>query len=132
QLLSRRTNDLTIAAGAGLLALVVAESLKFLIGRTPVFPDFLLTGTTGLHPFHQGNFPSATTAIVAAITTVSWQRRPRGRPLFTAIFLAAPLMLLITNSHWLSDVIAGGWLGAVLGGTALRVSLLRSSPTESP
>jgi membrane-associated phospholipid phosphatase len=125
-------NDFVTAATAGLAALIVAESLKFAIGRPAVYPDFLVSGVTGLRPFHKGVFPSATTAIVTAIVSVAWRLRPRARALWAAVFLAAPLAILITNSHWLSDVIAGGWLGAALGLWALRVSHLRTRASELP
>ncbi len=112
--------DLSLAAGAGLLALLVAELLKWITGRSPVCPDFLVNGVAGLRPFHWGTFPSATTAAVTAVLTVAWLRRPAGRALYAVFLLAAPLAILITNSHWLSDVIAGTWLGATIGSAVSR------------
>jgi len=107
--------QLVAAAAAGTVALVVAELLKAGLGRTPVYPTFLVDRVSAWRPLHLGNFPSATTASVTAVMTVAWQSWPSGRLIWTIIGLLAPVMILITNSHWLSDVIGGAFLGWALG-----------------
>lgn len=122
--LTRWMLQLVSVAAAGTVALVIAELLKAGLGRTPVYPTFLVEGVSAWRPLHLGNFPSATTACVTAVVTVAWMSWPKGRLVWGVIGLLAPLMILVTNSHWLSDVIAGAFLGWALG--AIATGMMRN------
>jgi membrane-associated phospholipid phosphatase len=123
--LTRWMLQLVAGAATGAGALIVAESLKASLGRTPVYPTFLVEGVSAFHPLHRGSFPSATTACVTAVMTVASASWPWGRLAWGIIALLAPLMILITNSHWLSDVIAGAFLGWGLGVATAGIILRR-------
>jgi membrane-associated phospholipid phosphatase len=111
------------------LSLVVASAiknqLKLVFGRTwPETwvrdnPSLIRDGVYGFHPFHGGggfeSFPSGHTTAVVAVMSVLWICYPRFRVLY-ALFVAVVVIGLIgANFHFLSDCIAGAFLGASTG-----------------
>jgi membrane-associated phospholipid phosphatase len=111
------------------LSLVVASAiknpLKLVFGRTwPETwardnPSLIRDGVYGFHPFHGGagfeSFPSGHTTAVVAIMSVLWMCYPRFRALY-ALFVAAVVIGLVgADFHFLSDCIAGAFLGASTG-----------------
>lgn len=118
--------------GAGILSsisLIVAETIKsqfkFVFGR--LWPDtwvqnnpsFIHDGAYGFNPFHGGpgyaSFPSGHTAATCAVISVLWILYPRLRPLYALGVLAVAVGLIGANYHYLSDVIAGGFVGISTG-----------------
>lgn len=99
----------------GIAGLLVAELLKFAIGRSTPYPDYLLFGNDVARPFHLGSFPSGTAAASGAMFWVFWRMGPRFRVAYAIPFLMVCLALVVTNSHWLSDILAGAGLGSLLG-----------------
>jgi membrane-associated phospholipid phosphatase len=111
------------------LSLIVAEltkiHLKLVFGRTwpDTFrdnnPSFLRDGTYGFNFFHGGHayasFPSGHTAVTCAVITVLWIYFPRWRPLYALAVAAVAIGLIGANYHFLSDVIAGGFVGVSCG-----------------
>jgi membrane-associated phospholipid phosphatase len=112
-------------------ATVIKNQLKFVFGRTwPETwlnnnPSLIRDGVYGFHPFHGGrayeSFPSGHTAVTIAVLSVLWICYPRFRPLFALIGLGVAGGLVGANFHFLSDVIAGafvglstGWIGVAL------------------
>ena len=107
------------------LSLIVAEltkaQLKPFFGRT--WPDtwindnpsFLRDGVYGFNFFHGGrayaSFPSGHTAVACAVLAVLWIYYPRWRPLYALAALAVAVGLIGANYHFVSDVIAGGFVG---------------------
>ena len=57
-------------------------------------------------------FPSGHTAAVCAVAGVFWAAYPSFRPLCVGIVVAAAVPLILSDFHFVSDVIAGGLLGA--------------------
>jgi membrane-associated phospholipid phosphatase len=111
------------------LSLVVASAikdpLKLGFGRTwPETwvrdnPSLIRDGVYGFHPFHGGggfaSFPSGHTTAVVAVVSVLWICYPRFRMLY-ALFVAVVVIGLIgADFHFLSDCIAGAFLGASTG-----------------
>jgi membrane-associated phospholipid phosphatase len=111
------------------LSLIVAEitkaQLKLLFGRTwpDTFrdsnPSFLHDGVYGFNFFHGGHayasFPSGHTAVTCAVISVLWIYYPRWRPFYVLAVLAVAIGLIGANYHFLSDVIAGGFVGVSSG-----------------
>jgi membrane-associated phospholipid phosphatase len=111
------------------LSLVMAEAtknmLKFVFGRTwPETwvrnnPSFIHDGVYGFNPFYGGqgfaSFPSGHTAVTCAVISVLWIAYPRWRALYALIVTAVAVGLIGANYHFLSDVIAGGFVGASTG-----------------
>jgi membrane-associated phospholipid phosphatase len=111
------------------LSLVVANAiknqLKLGFGRTwPETwvrdnPSLIRDGVYGFYPFHGGagfaSFPSGHTTAVVAVVSVLWICYPRFRMLY-ALFVAVVVIGLIgADFHFLSDCIAGAFLGASTG-----------------
>jgi membrane-associated phospholipid phosphatase len=111
------------------LSLIVAEltkiQLKLVFGRTwpDTFrdnnPSFLHDGVYGFNFFHGGHayaaFPSGHTAVTCAVISVLWIYYPRWRWLYALAVLAVAVGLIGANYHFVSDVIAGGFVGISSG-----------------
>ncbi|HTM75256.1 MAG TPA: phosphatase PAP2 family protein [Pseudolabrys sp.] len=111
------------------LGVIVAEltkiHLKLAFGRTwpDTFrdnnPSFLRDGVYGFNSFHGGHayasFPSGHTAVTCAVTSVLWIYYPRWRWLYVLAVLAVAVGLVGANYHFVSDVIAGGFVGVSTG-----------------
>jgi membrane-associated phospholipid phosphatase len=101
--------------------------LKHIFGRSSPDPLYVVRRIDEFHWLHGGPgyeaFPSGTTAITAAILSVVWIRVPRLRTLCGLLFAFVSSALVITNGHWVADVLGGGFLGASVGW--MTVLLLR-------
>jgi membrane-associated phospholipid phosphatase len=111
------------------ISLIVAETtkaqLKFVFGRT--WPDtwihnnpsFLRDGVYGFNFFHSGpeyaSFPSGHMAVTCAVASVLWIYFPKARMLYTVGALVVATGLIGANYHFLSDVIAGAFVGVSSG-----------------
>lgn len=90
------------------------------------------TGTYGFHPFdlhddETGSFPSGHAARIFGFATVFWIAMPRTRLLL--ILVGAPMLvaLVCLNYHFVSDLIAGGFVGAIVAVYATALADLRPS-----
>jgi hypothetical protein len=118
-------NRFIVSGASAAVALVVALVLKVAIGRSQVYPPFLQDHIYDVRPFAGSKdfmaFPSATMAGVAAFTVslvVDHRRADRAAAAVILGILAAALV--ITASHWLSDIIGGTYLGIVSGAAVAR------------
>jgi membrane-associated phospholipid phosphatase len=82
-------------------------------------PSLIRDGVYGFFPFHGGigfqSFPSGHTTAVCAIGSVLWLCYPKWRPIVFICVCAVSAGLVAGNYHFLSDVIAGGYLGSLTG-----------------
>ncbi len=124
------------------LTLIVAdqcrESLGDLCGRDwpetwrDNNPSLIGTGAYGFHPLETGDdvgsFPSGHAARIAAFLGVFWLAEPRSRA--ACLLVGAPLAasLVAMNYHFVGDVIAGTFLGAIAAAYAATVANLRAVP----
>src|SRR4029078_279113 len=111
------------------LSLIVAEltkiHLKLVFGRTwpDTFrdnnPSFLHYGVYGFNFFRGGHayasFPSGHTAVTCAVISVLWIYYPKWTRLSGLAWLAVATGLIGANYHFVSDVIAGGFVGISCG-----------------
>ena len=134
------TRAVTVGALAS-ISLIVAETiksgLKFVFGR--LWPDtwvqnnpsFIHDGAYGFYFFHGGqgyaSFPSGHTTVTCALISVLWILYPYWRPIYAAIVLAVAVGLIGANYHYLSDVIAGGFLGTSTGWMTVAMWRARQS-----
>ena len=111
------------------VSLFVAEGLKTYLknafGRT--WPEswmgpnisFIRDGVYGFNPFHGGPaytaFPSGHIAAVCAVVSVLWVWYPKFRPLYALFVVLTAIALVGSNFHFVSDVIAGIFLGTSVG-----------------
>ncbi len=128
-LISRSLSNYQAVALVCSLSVIVAETikdqLKFLFGRTwPETwrgnnPSFIRDGVYGFNFMHSGNayqsFPSGHMATACAVLVVLWAWYPRLRWLWTVAGFAVGAGLVGGNYHFLSDVIAGAFLGISTG-----------------
>lgn len=123
--LSRLPTVLILDAACLAVAIAVKDQLKFAFGRTwPETwvrnnPSFIQDGVYGFFPFHGGpgfaSFPSGHTTVTCAILSVFWICYPRYRVLYALLMLMVAGGLVGANFHFLSDVIAGAFLGISVG-----------------
>jgi membrane-associated phospholipid phosphatase len=122
-----RSWELTLLAACVslLVAVQFKDGLKYVCGRywpetwTANNPSLIKDGAYGFHPFHgslaYASFPSGHTARTLAIVSVVWIRHPRGRWVCAVAVFAVVVGLIGMNYHFVSDVIAGGVLGGIVG-----------------
>ena len=99
-------------AGAGL----AANALKLVFGRAR--PRALDDGVWGFHFFEQGyrfaSFPSGHAAIAAAVAASLCLARPAAWPVAVVLWLALAGGRVLTGSHFVGDVLAGGAIGVAI------------------
>jgi membrane-associated phospholipid phosphatase len=123
-----------------LAAEIMKNELKFAFGRTwpdswgPDVSSFIRDNAYGFHFFQSGqsfeSFPSGHAAAVAAVVSVPLLLFPKLRTLCAACVIAADAGLVALNLHFLSDVVAGSFLGMSTGlftVTAWRMSGLQTT-----
>ena len=111
--------------------IAAAEAAKQVFGRSdpdmwtgmnPGEPHLGIYHFNWIHGIHgYESFPSGTTTAATSILAVLWISVPRFRILWAALLAFVVASLLVTNSHFVSDVIAGGFLGATIGWMTLQL-----------
>lgn len=121
------------------ISLVVAraakDQLKVLAGRTwPETwvnnnPSLIGDGAFGFNPLHGGpgfeSFPSGHTTAICAVIVSLWLYYPQPRILYLLPVLVISVGLLGANYHFLSDIIAGCFIGTSIA--VFCTSLFRST-----
>ncbi len=112
-----------------IVAAAIKGELKFVFGRTwPETwtgnnPSLIRDGVYGFHFFQGGrayeSFPSGHTAAVCASAAVLWQCYPRWRALYALAVALVVVGLIGSDFHFLSDIAAGGFVGASTGWLAV-------------
>jgi membrane-associated phospholipid phosphatase len=117
------------------LSLVVADAvtdrLKFIFGRTwpetwmGSNPSLINDGVYGFNPFHGGfgfaSFPSGHVTVICAVMSVLWIHYPRFWLFYVLCIAAVVVGAIGANYHFLSDAIAGGFIGASTGWVATAI-----------
>jgi membrane-associated phospholipid phosphatase len=108
-----------------LAADVIKNQLKYAFGRTwpdswgPEIMSLIRDDIYGFHFFHSGqsyeSFPSGHAAVVAAVMSVLWIVIPKPRTLYAICIGAADAGLVLLNFHFVSDVVAGTFVGVSTG-----------------
>lgn len=106
----------------------VKNLLKFIFGRTwpetwmQNNPSFIRDGVYGFHFMHGGpayqSFPSGHMAAICALISVLWIRYPDFQWLYLTTGLLIAAGLVGGNYHFISDVIAGAFVGLSIGWVA--------------
>lgn len=106
-----------IAGTAVPVAFLLKWPLKFAFGKTNTRVWLENQSSSNFHWFHGGgnynSFPSGHMMVFAAFFTAIWLFYPRYRLLSVFFMLALSAALVITNHHFLSDVIVGGYIGLI-------------------
>jgi membrane-associated phospholipid phosphatase len=110
---------------------MIKNILKFIFGRT--WPEtwvdnnlsFIRDGVYGFHFMHGGSayqsFPSGHMAAACAVLSVIWIRYPYFRSFYVIAGLLVGTVLTGANYHFLSDVIAGAFVGVSIGWIAIEI-----------
>lgn len=108
------------------------NDLKFLFGRYwPLTwknnnPSLIQNHAYGFHPFHSGalyeSFPSGHTAVTFAAMMVLWYAYPRWRWCYAIVCGLVITGLAGMDYHFISDIIAGAFLGAITAQYAVHLS----------
>jgi membrane-associated phospholipid phosphatase len=123
--LPRWTQAPLLCSWSAIWAVAADIVLKRVFGRQWPDPDYVRSHLFGFHLLrggaHWGSFPSGTAAISTSIASVLWIVVPRSR-----LFCALTVVLLsgavvAGNYHWVSDVIAGAFLGTCFGSSTARL-----------
>ena len=114
-----------VASLSVLVADAIENFLKFVFGRTSPsswmgqHPSFIADHVYSFNFFHSGGayqaFPSGHMTATCAALAVLWAWYPRWRALWLLMGLAVGAALIGGNFHFLSDVIAGAFVGASTG-----------------
>ena len=123
------------------LSLIVADDFRISLGDvfgrywpdtwTHDNPSLIGTGTYGFHPFQRGDdigsFPSGHACRILGFAGVWMVAMPGTRVVATV--LAAPMLLSLVamNYHFVSDVIAGSVLGALIAMYAAHLARLKTA-----
>lgn len=129
------SRPLVKAALAAGVTLAVALSLKVAIGRSQAYPLYVSSHIHEFRPFRGDNshkaFPSATMAVASAFLAVLCLESA-GRRLFAGTVLTLlAACIVVTNGHWIADILGGFYLGTVVGWVILRASRRVMAPQES-
>jgi membrane-associated phospholipid phosphatase len=110
----------------------VKDQLKYAFGRTwpetwtkPPNPSLIGDNVFGFNPFHGGqaysSFPSGHTTYVCSVMMVLWLCYPRFRVVYALLIAALVIGLIGADYHFLSDAIAGGFLGSLVAWLAVKL-----------
>jgi membrane-associated phospholipid phosphatase len=109
---------LTLCEASLLTTRLLLAPMKFIFGRTwPLHghPSLLIDGAYGFNFFTAGQdfhaFPSGHVASLSTLAGVLWSTYPRFRRLYAAGVAAMSMALVAGDFHFLSDVLAGVFLG---------------------
>lgn len=130
------TNFFHLVSFAIPAAFITKNVMKFVFGSVNPRVWLHRPRLSGFHWFGGGDiykaFPSGHMAVFTAITISAWRFFPRCRP-YCPIFLALlGGALVVTNYHFLSDVIAGAYIGVCVEAVSHRlVHVQRGVPEDS-
>lgn len=111
------------------VAYVTKLMVKYLFGRMNTRAWLENPVDRSFHWFHGGgaysSFPSGHMAVFTTLAVACWLIFPKYRVACLAVLIALGFSLVATDYHYLSDVIAGGYLGlVVLVGTNRSLEIL--------
>ena len=123
---------LAVVAGAYALAVAAKGVAKPLFGRSwpqswgPDSLSYLGDGAYGFHPFHvslsYGSFPSGHMCATMAMVVAAWAAWPGLWRLWGAVAAGMAGLLVGFDFHFVSDVLAGAWLGTLCGVGAVKAA----------
>jgi membrane-associated phospholipid phosphatase len=125
-----------LAGFALLWSLCLTEFLlKPLFGRT-LPTAYLQNGQYGFHWFHLGNafgsFPSGHADQATAILSVLWVFYPRWRWGYAGALVLGAFALVLGEWHFLSDIIAGSFIGTVSGVLMMQIWKAVEAQNQGP
>lgn len=90
--------------------------------------DFAFRWLHGFHPYD--SFPSGHMAIACTLASLTWFFLPKWRWLSAASAAIIAVCLIITNYHFVGDIIAGGFIGWLGGAWSVQCMPRSILPTD--
>ncbi len=125
------TATLFLTACTVIMTRAIKDQLQLAFGRTwpetwvDDNPSFIRDQVFRFDFFRGGeaysSFPSGTTATITAMFAVMWFWYPRGRPLYATVIGLVVATLITSDFHFVSDILAGGFIGMSAGWFAIRM-----------
>jgi membrane-associated phospholipid phosphatase len=107
-------------------AIAAGFVFKQIFGRGSPDPTYLAEHLYGFRFLHAtegwSSFPSGTAIIALTIATITCLGLPRWRQAVSVLAGLTCIGVTVTNGHWLSDVIAGMFIGAFIGWMTVAIS----------
>ncbi|MGP8227694.1 MAG: phosphatase PAP2 family protein [Terracidiphilus sp.] len=126
RLLPLWTRTPLLCSWAAIWATVATLLFKRIFGRASPDPEFVQNHHYGFRLLHGAphwhSFPSGTAMISVAIVSVLWSLQPRWRAPGALVAALLCVAVVLTNYHWVGDVVAGTFLGAFIGWMTVRVA----------
>ncbi|MBA3883531.1 MAG: phosphatase PAP2 family protein [Chthoniobacterales bacterium] len=98
-------------------------------------PSLIGNGTYGFHPFQDddevGSFPSGHATRILSFVTVWWLTTPRSRHIGAVISIPMLMSLVLMDYHFVGDVIAGAFVGAIIAAYAVHLAKLQNAPADA-
>jgi len=98
---------------------------KRIFGRGWPDPTLVREHLYGFHVLHGqthwDSFPSGTSTVSVAMLSVLWILQPRWRAPGLVVTVLLSAVVVVGNFHWLSDVLAGAFLGVTVGWSTVRL-----------
>jgi membrane-associated phospholipid phosphatase len=121
------------------ISLIVADTFRISLGDvfgrywpetwTHDNPSLIGTGTYGFHPFQRGDdigsFPSGHACRILGFAGVWMIAMPGTRLVVTVLSVPMLVSLIAMNYHFVSDVIAGSVLGALIAAYSVQLARLK-------
>jgi membrane-associated phospholipid phosphatase len=122
------------AAWTAPLSFLAKSGLKFVFGRVNTRCWLQNPALYGFHWFQRrvgcDGFPSGHMLVIVALLAAVWRCYPKSRPLCLTVAVLLGVALVATNYHFVSDVIAGAYVGALV--EAVVFALLAPAPPRLP
>jgi membrane-associated phospholipid phosphatase len=137
----QRHETLLVAIAMSVVGMILLKQiLKFIFGRpgtrlwletggSLADRDFAFRWFHGFHPYD--SFPSGHMTIACTLASLAWFLWPKWRGLAVAAVAIVACCLLITNYHFVGDIIAGGCLGWLGGAWSVQLMPRSILPTET-
>jgi membrane-associated phospholipid phosphatase len=113
-----KTRFFLLSGTAMPVAYVAKQMLKYIFGRMNTRVWLENPVDLSFHWFHgggeYGSFPSGHMAVFTALAVACWLFYPKYRVACLSVMIALGFAMIATDHHYLSDVIAGGYLGLVV------------------
>ena len=126
RLLRSWTRTPLLCSWAAMWATAAEIIFKRIFGRAWPDPTYIQNHLYGFRLLHGGthwqSFPSGTAMISSAIVSVLWITVPRWRAIGVLAVALLCIAAVVTNYHWVGDVIAGMFLGASVGWMTVQLA----------
>ncbi len=119
-----------LCSWATMWAIAVETILKRIFGRGWPDPTYLQDHLYGFHLLqggheHWNSFPSGTALVSCSLAAMLWHAMPSWRVPVVVLVVMLCSAIVLTNLHWLGDLLPGIFLGSSMGWMTVRLHASR-------